>query len=1243
MKEIKLKPFFATILAAGIAVIFVSAAWGGSLQQGFITPPDSAKPQTWWHWMNGNITKEGITADLEAMQRVGIGGAQIVNVGCDVPEGPIRFLSPEWYGMVDYAAQEAKRLGLTLGIENCGGWSSSGGPWVTPDQAMQQLVTREVTVTGPSHFSGILPQPPTKLDFYRDIEVLACPVPKGADVTLQTLSPKVTSNVPGFNGQLIFDGDLNTTDALPKSTQGQSPYIQFELAQPLAARSVWIYLGSGSERAHGVIQASDDGQTFRDLQKFMFPYRVAQDDGHQGVMSVSLGNNPAPARFYRIQFAIDRPRLNVAEISISPALCTDDAWEKSGMNLGYLTGNIEPDFSPMEPGLAIDPQQITNLTSRMTADGHLSWDVPAGSWVIQRIGYTPIGVKNHPAPIGGEGLECDKLSAKAMDMYWAGFVQKVLDKLGPLAGKGATLDGVLIDSYEVGGQNWTPEFRQDFQRNRGYDPLPWLATVTGKVVESPDTTERFLWDMRRTIADLFAENYYGRFRDLCHQHGLSAYIEPYAGPFEALQSGAAADIPMGEFWMTMDTSSSLKLASSIGHIYGKPFVGAEAFTSAAKNGHGRWLDDPYAMKSVGDQAFCDGVNRFIFHRYAMQPWTNRWPGMTMGPWGTHLERTVTWWEQGRAWMSYLARSQFMLQQGRYVADAAAFCGESAPVMQRGMTPPLPVGYNYDCINADVLLHHAAVKDGRLVLDSGMQYRVLALVQPERTMTPTLLSKLRDFVGAGLTLIGPSPERSPSLENYPQCDASVKSLATELWGDCNGTTVTEHRFGKGRVIWGRSFLQIFSEMGIPPDFEFPSAGGNNLEFIHRRSDAADIYFISNQRDQSDSVDCTFRVSGKVPELWHPDAGKTEDASVWHETDGRITVPLRFDPSGSVFVVFRRKSESDHIVSTAFSVSSGTATAQSELTIQSARYEAVDDSKIGRDVTALLAKRISNGRLEINVDNPSLGGDPASLHRKQLRVSYTLGNLSEEKTVQEGVAFAIGANESALPALQLVTGTDGMVLRALHPGEADLMFASGKRVKIKVDAVPEAVEVSGPWEVIFPPDWGAPARIVLPKLMSWTDCSDQGVKYFSGTAAYIKDVNLPNELFGTNTLLRLDLGQVKNIAEVSVNGKDLGILWKPPFSVDITKASQPGKNRIEIKVTNLWPNRLIGDEQQPPDCEWNPGGSLKEIPQWVKDGKPSPTGRLTFTTWHHWHQNDKLILSGLLGPVSVQAVKSMKVPQ
>ena len=1252
------------LLTPVLIAVALSTALGDSLEDGFHNPPRSARPQTWWHWMNGNITKEGITLDLEAMKRIGLGGAEIFNVDSGIPHGPVQFMSPEWRELFKFAVQEANRLGLELCVHNCAGWSSSGGPWITPAQAMQKIVTTEVSVNGPTNYSQTLPQPETNLGFYRDIAVLAYPQPSGTQASVENLQAKA-----GYNGRPVSaaESDTSTNGAVPRSA-------------------------------------------------------------------------------------------------------------------------------------------LVDLTSKMDAEGHLDWEVPAGAWTILRIGYTPTGQKNHPAPPEGTGLECDKLSRAGLDEHWAGFMQKILDDVGPLAGK--TLDDALIDSYEVGGQNWTPKFREDFRQLRGYDLLPFLPAFAGQVVDNPEVTDRFLWDVRRTIADLFAENYYGYFATLCHEHGLKASIEPYTGPFESLQSGAPADIVMGEFWSGSQGNPSVKIASSVAHIYGKTIVGAESFTATPSRG--RWQNTPYSLKALGDLMYCHGLNRYIFHRYAMQPWTNRWPGMTMGQWGFHFERTSTWWEQGKPWIDYVTRCQFLLQQGRPVADVAYFCGENAPVDLRAGNPALPEGYDWDAINADVLLHRTSVRDGRLTLPDGVSYAALVLPPEDRNMTPQLLERLREYVEQGATIVGPPPQHSPSLEGFPQCDTQVKELAAALWGECDGKSVTENVVGQGRVFWGQSLAKVFASRGLKPDFEFTGdAPETRLAYVHRVAGNADIYFVSNQRSLFDAADCTFRVFGKTPELWNPDTDTIEPAPIWHEQDGRTTVHLTFDPAGSVFVVLRSKAEGDHLVAVQRTglPSTEPPPKKAELRILKAEYGAFPDgnkswtdvtanvkslvahgahqipanndmagddpasgivkrlrvqfqlhgqsqtleategssltlpegstvvkaiygnipsttgqswqdvtarvkslvaqgtrqvpasnelagedpapniakqlsveyrlndqthtnvvnegetlnlpagAEVGKaiygqlhppavarnqgtmDVTSKLATLVKQEELSVQVGNDLAGGDPAWLTPKELRVEYSLDGVVKHTTVPEGEMLILpeaGLSVGTPPTFGLVVGGDKATqLQVMKPGTFTFTWISGRQTKAQCASVPAPLAIAGPWEVRFPPGWKAPAQVTLNHLQSWTESSNSGVKYFSGTATYVKDIAMPADLPGSSRELWLDLGQVKNFADVTLNGQHLGLLWKPPFRVNISSVVKPGTNHLEIKVTNLWPNRLIGDEQLPADCEWL-GKRLASWPEWLLEGKPSPTGRLTFTTWHHWTKDSRLLESGLLGPVTVQTV-------
>ena len=1237
-----LKQLMTLALFGGLCVNAAPAA--DELTQGFQSPPVSARPQTWWHWMNGNITKTGITADLEAMKQIGLGGATIVNVDCGIPAGPVKFMSPEWREDFKFAVSEANRLGLELTVENCAGWSSSGGPWNTPENAMQQVVSSEVRVNGPTDFSAALPPPPTKLDFYHDIAVLAYPISDADSLSMEEFSPVASASGNSPAAGKIVDGDSKTLIRLPTPKPGKPQFAQLEFKQPFAARTVNIIAGAAMPQCNGEVRVSDDGKVFRTVKKFGFgPH-------NSGTGQVSLGSEPVAARFWRVQFnglgAGEKNReatIPVAEINLEPRASVEELGKKITMEGGVASGQTEvtsDSGAGLNPAGAVRRRDLIDLTAKLTADGHLNWHAPAGKWVILRIGYTPTGRNNHPAPAEGTGLECDKFSKAALDAHWAGFMQKVLDDIGPLAGKSLTTS--LIDSYEVGGQNWNRNFRAEFQKRRGYDLLTYLPAVTGRVVDNAAMTERFLWDLRRTIADLFAENYFGHFAELCRQHGLLNAVEPYTGPFESLQSGAPADVVMGEFWSGSQGHSSVKLAASIAHIYGKTIVGAESFTAGPGPRSGRWLEDPYSLKTLGDLMYCQGLNRYIFHRYAMQPWTNTWPGMTMGQWGFHFERTETWWHQGQAWIDYISRCEFLLQQGRAVADVAYFNGESAPSEMRLGNPAMPAGFDFDAVNANVLRHGATVKNGRLTLASGANYAALVLPQNDSDLTPPLLECLGKLVSAGATVIGSRPQHSPSLTDYPKCDAQVKKLAAKLWGPCDGASVFENATGKGRVVWGKTLAEVLAAQNLKPDFEFTNAAANaQLAYVHRVAGGTDIYFVSNQRRQFDSVECTFRVGDKVPELWHPDTGVIETAPVWSAEAGRTKVRLDLDPAGSVFVIFRSAAgNADHLVAANGSFAAGPVTGP-KLELQHAVYAAIDNAG-EMDVTAKLSELVRDGQLVVVANNQVFGRDPTPLHEKELRVAYTLDGKPGHATVHENGILTLPVTVGQPPSWQAsVTGGGQPVIKAWSAGNVAGRTASGKILRVDAAELPAPQNISGAWNLSFPPHWGAPPSVTLDKLISWTDHTNDGVRYFSGTATYEKEIGISADRLTAGRELWVDLGVVKNFAEVSLNGQSFGTLWKPPFRVNLTAAAKPGANKLVVKVTNLWPNRLIGDEQLPDDREWN-GKQLKAWPQWFLDGKPSPTGRFTFTTWHHWYKDDALLPSGLLGPVTLQTAAVIPVP-
>ena len=1328
------------LVAAMLAVAGQAWAQPAEIEKGFLNPPDSAKPHTWWHWIDGNITREGITLDLEAMKRVGVGGAQIFDVGLGIPAGPVAYMSEEFRALVRHAIQEADRLGLQICMHNTAGWSSSGGPWVKPEHAMQMLVTSEVRVKGPGHFEAQLPQPETRAGYYRDIAVLAFPTPPAEATAMKDLLSEVTASQPDCQAAAVIDGNPATVAQLILRSREGTDYIQFEFAHPFTARALTLWPTWGAGNLGGELQVSEDGADFRKVTDFWIPEPTILR------YPACVTFEPATGRYFRLAFRRAGGRggmVRLGEATLE-AGCRIRDWAQKA---GYVrAGCPEPTTANVPPDGVIRRADILDLTTQMDASGHLTWDVPPGDWTIIRFGHTPTGKDNHPAREGARGLECDKLSREAVEETFNAVVGQVIADVGPLAGK--TFFSALIDSYEVDTQNWTPRFREEFRRLRGYDPLPYLPAMVGRVVDSLEISERFLWDVRRTIADLFAENYYGYFAELLHRHGMLLSAEPYGnGGFDDLTCGGRADIPMSEFWVGWgNDNSNSKLASSAAHTYGHRIVGAESFTADASQG--KWQNHPYKLKALGDFIWCGGVNRYIFHRYAHQPWADVKPGMTMGPWGFHFERTNTWWEQGRAWLQYVARSQYLLQSGLFVADLCYFVGEgspSSPPGRAGLNPAPPTGYDYDVCSAEVILERMAVKDGHLVLPDGMSYRLLVL-PPAQTMTPRLLEKIRDLVRAGAVVVGQPPKRSPSLQGYPECDRRVQELSAEIWGDCDGQKVTENRLGKGRVFWGRPLPEVLAELGVPPDFEQVGHPRPDVNYIHRTIEGADVYFVCCSSPQPVLVEASFRVGDRVPELWHPDTGEFEQAPMFRRQDHRTIVLLRFEPCGSVFVVFRKTSpKTDPVV--AFTRNGEAATTprrptglkleivRAEYGVLSARLpdavdvteelrRAVRDNRLsiratndiagdpapnivkqlwvqyavgdqvfaktvgegdlleipepgqgegtleirraiygalpehpeemGRprtvDVTDLLRARVTDNALTVRADN-SLAGDPVPYVVKQMRVDYTLDGEPYTKIVSENEVLTLPdgtekpfAREIVPPAEMKVLAKGGLVLTAWEEGLYEARTASGRRLRARISGVPKPLEVSGPWEVRFPAGWGAPERAIFDRLMSWMESDEAGIKYFSGTATYVKRISIPAALLGQGKVLALDLGAVEVIAEVRLNGKDLGILWKPPFRVDITPVAQPGENILEVAVTNLWPNRLIGDEQFPPDAEYNPGGPIKAWPQWLIEGKPRPVPqRVTFTTWQHWTKDSALLPSGLLGPVRLLAGREVVLAQ
>lgn len=822
------------------------------LADDFRNPPPANQIRCYWYWYKGNVSKEGITKDLEAMKRIGIGEAYIGVI----EGGPVKSLTDEWWQMQEHAIREGGRIGVDIGMFNSPGWSQSGGPWVKPEQSMRYVVLPEKRIRGPVAFSEKLPIAHGE---FQDLSVLAFPAPAQDADTAES------------QGAVITRTPADVTYAMPK---------------PFTARSLTVK-SNGAINGNATLEVSDDGVTYRPLRKFVVNRsNLGLGVGPVPLAPVAISFPATKAAFFRVSFS---GKGTLDDLTLSAAPRVQSLAEKS---LIKMFQSPHPPFDyyrwPLAeevdtPSLVIDPAKVLNLSSKMAADGTLSWNVPEGDWIVLRAGLLPTGTKNGPAPAEATGYEVDKMNRQALKAHFDAYVGKLLVRMP--AEERKALKHVVADSYEVGPQNWTDGLQADFKNKYGYDPLPFLPVMTGRIVGSSAQSDRFLWDLRRLVADRISTEYVGGLRDLCNANGLKMWLENYGHwgfPGEFLQYGGNCDEIGGEFWVDGALGTvELRPASSAAHIYGKKQVFAESFT-----GGKAFQDTPWSLKKRGDWAFCQGINQTVLHVYLHQPWDDRLPGVNAW-FGTEFNRHNTWFDASKTWMDYLRRCSVMLQGGLQVADVAYFIGEDAPRAFGARNPELPSGYDFDYINAEVLMTRAKPIDGRLVLPDGMSYKVLVLPDQD-TMTPEVLAKIGSFAKAGVTVCGPRPVRSPSLANFPNCDRQVEKLAAELWD-------------KGVISPSKDLKELLDHCQTPPDFAGVDFG--KILFTHRRSADADIYFLSNQTDEAVDLLPAFRVTGRAPELWYPDTGTSERLRSYEVGATSTRVPLRLDARGSVFVVFR----------------------------------------------------------------------------------------------------------------------------------------------------------------------------------------------------------------------------------------------------------------------------------------------------------------------------------------------------
>ncbi|MEO5587249.1 MAG: glycosyl hydrolase [Novosphingobium sp.] len=1064
------------------------------LAEAFRDPPNSARPRVWWHWMNGNVTKDGIRKDMEWMKRVGIGGLQNFDANFNTPQivdKRLVYMSPEWKDAFRFAAQTADRLDLELGIASSPGFSETGGPWVQPQDGIKKLVWSETELVGGKRFRGILTPPPRTTGpfqniqrsagvadlssggkpvpsptYYADVAVLAVP----AALAGAGAAPKVSVADKPVDGGALFDADPGTTLAVTGAVT-----LDYGKARTVASATAF-FPGSkplfGEANVVPQLESSDDGVVWRPIAAFA----VAN-------VPTTISFDPVAARWFRVALrgtgsnaaASKSAKITDLQLTAEPRVHAFEA--KAGFTVSqdyYAMGDTARGAVQPPP-----PERVIDLTKQLGADGSLDWTPPTGTWRVIRFGYSLVGTKNHPAPAEATGLEVDKFDGLAVRNYLETYLGMYRDAVGAdLVGKRG-VRVLLNDSIEVGATNWTPKLVDQFKRLRGYDPTPWLPVLAGTLIGSREASDGFLFDFRRTLADLMASEHYGIIAEVAHANGLLVYGEaledhrPSLGDDMAMRS--YADVPMAAMW-TYDRKVGPKLsyiadikgAASVAHLAGKTVVAAESLTAFGTP----WAFGPADLRRVIDLEFALGVTRPVIHTSVHQPVDDKVPGLSLYSIGQHFNRHESWAELAKPWVDYMARSSLLLQQGRNVADVAYFYGEEGPLTglfgDKAITGA-PIRHAYDFVNYDTLVE-LGVDYGEVVSKGGARYRALYLGGSSQRMSLAALRRVAALAEAGASIVGTAPVGSPGLgDGTPEYTA----LVGKLW---SGQGVT--KVGKGQVFAATDVEQALGAMGVKPDFAYAKpAADSEVLFAHRRMDDGDLYFVTNRANRAEQVEARFRVTGKTPELWRADTGTSEPVS-YRSEGGETVVPLAFGPEESFFVVFRKP-----------------ATA------------------------------------------PSAVVRPAAF--------------------------------SPIAALD------------------------------------------GPWDVAFQPGRGAPATLKLGTLASLSEQADAGVKYFSGVSTYTKTFTLPRGA-RRGVPLMLDLGQVGDLAEVRVNGQAVGTVWHAPYRLDIGTAVKRGRNTLEIRIANLWVNRLIGDAQ--------PGAA-----------------KVTFTTFSTYPAKTPLRPSGLIGPVTLQAVK------
>jgi hypothetical protein len=1106
-------------------VIFLSLSLLGAqaqeslLIQKFKNPSAEYKPRTWYHVMSGNMSKEGVTKDLEAMHDVGIGGLILFNITHFIPKGNVKFNSPEHIDMIAHAAAECERLGMSFGIHNCDGWRNSGGPWITPEHSMKQVVFSEIVVEG-GEIDVQLRMPASRSDFYKDIAVVAYPALK-SEIDDALIKPKITASDPECNVDLVNDGKADVITKL-KGSVPKRAWIQFDYGKPKTIRSVYIDINKRiADKGKTWLQTSNDGKTFETIRELKMLRLGKMENGFDDVFE------PISARYFRVQTEVE---MDLMEMDLSNISRFENMLARTSL-FQREDAQLQPIKEPNN-SMIIDKDAVIDLSAGLKNNGKFTAKLSPGKWTIMRFGYTSTGAKNGPASSEGTGFEVDKMSKESFKIFYEGYVRNVIDaakKVAPNA-----LQYIEIDSYEVGGQNWTKGYEKQFKEIYDYNLVKFLPIYAGRYIESAELTDNVLWDIRNLNSDLITENYFGYFNELCHQDTLISYAEPYSfnGPFNELDAGSKVDVPMGEFWMHQRYQTETAVSSA--RTYGKPLISAEAFSAQPEI---NWKSHPGFMKLTGDKAWTLGINEFMFHRFAHQANTHIKPGMTMSQWGSHIDRTQTWWyNAGKAWFKYLARGQYLLRQGNPVSDLLVFVGNGSPnsvVRRTDFKPGIPNKINFDCINADALINRISSDYGQLILPEGTKYNALVLFNTENINLPTL-KKIQELSEQGIVVIGQKPKEIGGYNITDSEKEEFKTLVESIWE-------------KEKTYTHYNWEDIFNENNIVTDLKIGTR--EDINYIHRQTANEDIYFFYNPDSVSQTFDCRFNVEGKIPELWNQNTGETKKLVNFSEEGGFTTIPISLSAEGSVFIVFRESSK---------------------------KLDAI--------------KHFASNAI--------------------LKPEF---NLNSQNQVE---------------------------MTAYENGTYSVDFESGATNSIQIDDLQNPIIIDKPWKVKFQKQYGFDSTLQFKQLIDWKDHESEEVKYYSGTATYSTQFKVEKEYLGGNKRLIMNLGEVSVAAKVFVNGKELGVVWKSPFVIDITEAVREGKNDLKIEITNTWTNRLIGDERYPNETGYDV--TMDKMPDWyINNDEPNLGKRKAFCAFPFYKESDELHSSGLLGPVRISVSKKVNL--